>query len=127
VEDSSVRKSNHFLSKLICAASLLFHGGWSFAQKSNPVQQVPSLHGAPSPSQELDVMTRRYKLDSKQRSEIKPILESRFEDLNYIASNSRLTEQQRGERTEEVRRVCNREIDAVLHDKQRMMFDHDQK
>jgi hypothetical protein len=72
-------------------------------------------------------MTRRYKLDSDQKRIVKPILESQAEDLKLIASESQLSPEQRGKKIHELRRVCNREIESVLDERQRMLFDHDQK
>jgi hypothetical protein len=103
------------LPQVMLAAMFLVSSAESFCQTP-----------ASSPDHELAEMIRRYKLDSDQRREIKPILESEAEDLKIISSNSSLSPEQRGERCREVRRVCNREIEAVLHDRQRMLFDHDQ-
>jgi hypothetical protein len=82
---------------------------------------------ATDPSHELDEMTKRYKLDPNQRSEVKTILMSEAEDLQTISSDSDLSPNQREHKVADLRRVCNREIEAILHDEQRLRFDHDQK
>ena len=71
-------------------------------------------------------MSKRYKLDSQQRSEIQSILQSRSEDLESISKDSGLTPDQRKKKADETKRVCNREIEAVLHEEQRAQFDKDQ-
>jgi|ERR1700733_3777188 len=114
------------LPRVMFVTSLLFFSAGSFCQKSTSVH-VPSFDEASDPDHELAEMSRRYKLDSSQRREIKPILESQAEDLKIITGDSTLSPERRRERFQEVRRVCNREIEAVLHDRQIMQFDHDQK
>jgi hypothetical protein len=65
---------------------------------------------------QLDEMTKRYKLGASQRPEVKSILESEADDLKAIFD---LPPGQRAEESKEIHRVCNREIEAVLHDQQR--------
>jgi hypothetical protein len=84
-------------------------------------------HASSGPEHELDEMTKRYKLERRQKTEIKMILESRAQDLQAIFSDSDLSPDQREHRSKELRRVCNQEIEAVLHEEQRQLFDHDQK
>ncbi len=71
-------------------------------------------------------MCKHYKLDAAQRAEIQPILQSRSEDLASISKDSRLTPDQRKRKADETRRVCNSEIEAVLHQEQRAQFVKDQ-
>jgi hypothetical protein len=118
-----LRKLTPSLPKVLFAASLTLSAG-AFTQQ--PAAYSPALDEASNPGQVMAEMTRRYKLDSNQRREIKPILESRAEDLKIIAGESDLRPEKRGEKIQELRRVCNREIEAVLHEHQRMLFDRDQ-
>jgi hypothetical protein len=113
-------KTMRSLPRVLFATCLLICNAGSFSQ-------TPSLDQGADPAHELAEMTRRYKLDSDQRRVVKPILESQAEDLKLIASDTQLSFEQRGEKIHELRRVCNREIEAILHDRQRMLFDHDQK
>jgi hypothetical protein len=115
------------LSKVLLATSLLVCSTQSFCQKPVSVHDVPSFDQGSDPDHELAEMTRRYKLDSDQKRIVKPILESQAEDLKLIASESQLSPEQRGKKIHELRRVCNREIESVLDERQRMLFDHDQK
>jgi hypothetical protein len=114
------------LPKFMFVVGLLFHGGACHSHVSSSVQYAAAID-AEDPVQELAEMTTRYRLDSEQSHEIKPILESRAEDLNIIANDSRLSPEQRLDRLQELCRVCNREIEAVLHARQRVLFDRDQK
>jgi hypothetical protein len=99
------------LPTVMFAMFLLFCSAACFSQTPPGVQ-----HGAPvDPDHELAQMAARYKLDSTQKAEIKPILESRQEDLKLIASDSSLSPEQRGERLQD------------LHDSQITLFDRDQK
>jgi hypothetical protein len=115
------------LSAVMFATFFLFCSAQSFFQTSTGVQHAISFEQASDPDHELAENNKRYKLDSSQRDEIKPILESQAKDLKIIAGDSALSPEQRGEKSQDVRRVCSREIEAVLHDRQRMLFDHDQK
>jgi hypothetical protein len=72
-------------------------------------------------------MTKRYKLDPSQRSEVRTILVAEAEDLQIISGDSDLSPNEPEHKVADLRRVCNREIEAVLHDEQRVRFDHDQK
>jgi hypothetical protein len=80
------------------------------------------LFSQQNPSQELEQMTKRYKLNAEQQKEIKPILESEDEDLEKVSA---LPPSQRDEKTKETRALCNREIEGVLHAAQRQLFDRD--
>ena len=105
------------LSTLVFAACMLAGSGPTFGQS----HQQPSNASI----QELDAMSKRYKLDSGQRSEIRSILQSRAEDLTAISEDSGLTPEQRKKKADETRRVCDREIEAVLHEGQRVQFDNE--
>jgi hypothetical protein len=110
------------LPLVILATCLMVCSIGSFCQ----VPQASSLEVS-APEHELDVMTKRYRLESSQRNEIKTILESRAEDLQSISNDPRLSPDQREHRFKDVRRIGNREIEAVLHNRQRMLFDQGQK
>jgi hypothetical protein len=88
---------------------------------SFPQLQLASLE---NPTLVLKQMTQRYKLDAEQQSEIKPILESEAQDAQNLAS---LPPSQREMKMKEIRALSNHEIDAVLHEPQRRLFDRDQK
>jgi hypothetical protein len=106
------------LMRAVAAAGVVGFLGLSLAQDTFSQQ--------PPVSPQLGEMTKRYKLDKAQQSEIGPILSSEMEDLSFIAGDSQLLVNDRKARTEEVRRVCNREIMAVLHEQQRSQFERDQ-
>jgi hypothetical protein len=90
------------------------------ALSSSPMFCQPHLE---DPSRELEQMTKRYKLDADQRNEIKPILESEAEDIQTILKKP---PSGREAKLRETHALCNREIDAVLHPRQRQLFERDQ-
>jgi hypothetical protein len=121
-----VKSMVQYLLKFLLTASLLVWGGRSVAQQQ-PIQKPSSADGVSDPNHELSEMVRRYKLDSTQKRDIKPILESRAEDLENLRREDDLSPGQRAEKVQELRRVCNREIEAILHERQRVQFEQDQR
>jgi hypothetical protein len=75
------------------------------------------------PSRELEQMTKRYKLDADQRNEIKPILESEADDIQSILTRP---PSEREAKLRETHALRNREIEAVLHQRQKQLFERDQ-
>jgi hypothetical protein len=121
-----MRSLTRYLLRGTFATLILQFNVVTFAQNSTALQHKPAPNQAADLNNELAKMNKRYKLEAKQRREIKLILESEAEDFQNIATDSSLSQDQRGEKDREVHRVCNREIDAVLHDRQRALFDQDQ-
>ena len=92
----------------LLAAVLLLSDASSFSQQN--------------PSQQLEQMTKRYKLDAEQQREIKPILELESADLEKLST---LPPSERSGKAKQMQALCNREIEAVLHDRQKQLFDRD--
>ena len=81
----------------------------------------------PSPAERLQKMKADLNLSDAQVQKLKPVLEANMEKMNAVRSDSSLNEEQKREKSHEVRRAGGEEIMAVLNPEQKAKFEEEIK
>lgn len=115
-----------------CALSGLlilgFAGGSLFAQDNTaPPPQNPPMHmrghHRMNPERQLRHMTKQLGLSADQQSQIKPILESRQQQMQALWQDQSLTQQDRHQKMMDIQQDSNSKIEAVLNDTQKQKYE----
>ncbi|HTV04157.1 MAG TPA: hypothetical protein VME86_02230 [Acidobacteriaceae bacterium] len=102
--------------------------GAAFAQDNTapPPQNAPMpMHGhhRMSPEQQLQHMTKQLDLTSDQQSQIKPILESRQQQMQALWQDQSLTQQDRHQKMRAIQQDSSSKIESVLNDTQKQKYE----
>ena len=81
----------------------------------------------PSPAERFEKMKAELNLSDAQVQKLKPLLEANMEKMNAVRSDSSLNEEQRREKSHEVRKAGGEEIMAVLNPEQKAKFEEEMK
>jgi len=81
----------------------------------------------PSPAERLEKMKADLNLSDAQVQKLKPLLEANMEKMNGVRSDSSLNEEQRREKSHEVRKAGGEAIMAVLNPEQKAKFEEEMK
>ncbi|HVJ06845.1 MAG TPA: hypothetical protein VM554_00525 [Acidisarcina sp.] len=115
-------------------ASLLVLGASTsavLAQSNAPASQEaapPPMAGThhqmqpPDPAKQLAHMTQKLNLSADQQTQIKPILESRNQQMEALHADSTLTRQDRMAKMKRIQEDTHSKIEAVLNDEQKKKF-----
>lgn len=72
---------------------------------------------------DLTRMTKRLNLTQDQQTQIKPILESRDQQLNQLWQDTSMSKTDRRDKSKEIREDAKNKIDPILNDQQKEKFD----
>ena len=72
-------------------------------------------------------LTKKLKLNSRQRDDIKPILEDREARIQTVRQDDTLTHEARTEKTTSILQETGNRIEAVLDNRQRQAFEKDEQ
>ncbi len=113
-------------STALCAG-LLF-GSALLAQDTTspgaPDQSTRSMHHGPmSPDQELSHLTEALDLTSDQQTRIKPILESRRDQLVQMRGDASLSRQAKMAKMKSLDDESNTKLETVLNSKQKLKYE----
>ena len=119
------------------AAALALCGAAGIAQNAPPPdassQQpagAPGFHGRRgpmNPDAALARMTKRYHLSAAQQSQIKPLLQSRMQQMEALRGDSSLSREDRRTKMMSIRQDTRTRIEGLLNDKQKQKFDADEQ
>ena len=92
---------------------------------SPPPQQGSGMQGhhRMDPDQQLKRMTRQLDLSSDQQSQIKPILESRQQQMQDLWQDQSLSSQDRHQKMTSIQQDSSDKIEAVLNDTQKQKYE----
>lgn len=92
----------------------------------------PGFPGGPpgrrmDPDAALARMARRYNLSPEQQSQIKPVLESRMQQMEALRGDSSLSREDRMSKMMSIRQDTRSRIEGVLNSDQKQKFDADEQ
>ncbi len=97
------------------------------SQQSNPSQAAADQQARPhhefNPDRQADHLGKKLGLNSDQVAQIKPILESRQQQMQSLRSDSSLATQDRRAKAQEIMQDSKTKIEAVLNDTQKQQFE----
>jgi len=116
--------------------TLGFAGGAAFAQdqtqtappESNNTNMAPMhhQHRRMNSDRQLKRMTKQLDLSADQQTQIKPILDSRNEQMQQLRQDKTTSREDRREKMQGIQQDTNQKIEAVLNDTQKQKFEADQ-
>ena len=114
------------LSSALCAG--LLSGSALFAQDStsggSPDQSARPMHRGPmSPDQELSHLTKALNLTSDQQSQIKPILQSRQDQLMQFHQDTSLSRENRMAKMKSLDADSNTKLEGILTSEQKPKYE----
>lgn len=123
---------NRFCSVVL---STLFGLGMAIAAPT-PQDQTPPPQNNPDgggqrgggprqmdPNRQLEMLTKRLKLNSDQQSKILPVLQNRVQQMESLRSDSSMSREDRQAKMRSIREDADTQIRAVLNDKQKKQYD----
>jgi hypothetical protein len=127
-----MKKPFSFLLQSAVLAAALVCSVQMFGQEKEPrfppdTSAPPPVSGHRDPAQQLEGMTKRYNLSADQQSQIKPILESRQQQMQALRGDSSLSQEDRMAKMQSIRADSNKKIEAILNDDQKKQFEADQQ
>jgi periplasmic protein CpxP/Spy len=100
--------------------------GAAFAQDNTaPQPQSPPMRGyyRANPDMQLQHMTTMLDLTTDQQSKIKPILESRHNQMQAVWQDQSLTQPDRRQKMMAIQNVTSKQIEAILNDTQKQKYE----
>jgi periplasmic protein CpxP/Spy len=105
-------------------------GSAALAQDNSapPQQDNQNMHGhrGMDPDMQLKHMTKQLDLSADQQSQIKPILESRQQQMQTLWQDQSLSREDRHTKMQSIQQDTSSKIEAVLNDTQKQKFEADQ-
>jgi periplasmic protein CpxP/Spy len=102
----------------------------AFAQDNSappPQDQSSGMHehhrGGMDPDAQLKHMTRQLDLSADQQSQIKPILESRQQQMQQLWQNQSMSRDERHQKMQAIQQDSSQKIEAVLNDSQKQKYE----
>jgi periplasmic protein CpxP/Spy len=83
-------------------------------------------HRGMDPDMQLKHMTKRLDLSADQQSQIKPILESRQQQMQQLWQDQSLSREDRHAKMQSIQADTSTKIEAVLNDTQKQKYEADQ-
>lgn len=117
-----MRKS---LCSLVLTGALAVAGSAAFAQSESTAQQpapMAGMHHGMSADDQLARMTKDLNLTSDQATQIKPILESRQQQMMALRQDQSMSQQDKMAKMKSMREDSNTKISAILNDTQKQQF-----
>ena len=100
-----------------------------FAQDAPPPQDQggPPMHhghhGPMTPDQELAHMTKALNLSSDQQTQLKPILQSRYDQMQQLHQDTSSSQEDKRAKMKELDQSSNSQVEAVLNDQQKTKYE----
>jgi protein CpxP len=92
-------------------------------QSGQPMPQGWHHHGPMSPDQELAHMTKALNLSSDQQAQLKPILQSRSDQMQQIHQDSSLARPDKMAKMKALDDSSNTQVESVLNDQQKAKYE----
>jgi protein CpxP len=96
-------------------------------QPSNAAQSAPTAnagrHHAPNPDRMAKHLGQKLGLSNDQVAQIKPVLESRVQQMQALRADTSLSQQDRRTKARAIMQDSNTKIEAVLNDTQKQQFE----
>ena len=106
--------------------SLAMAAGSAFAQDNPaPSPQTYPMHGhhRMDPDTQLKHMTKQLDLSADQQSQIKPMLESRQQQMQALWQDQSLSQQDRRQKMMAIQQDTSNQIEGVLNDNQKQKYE----
>jgi Spy/CpxP family protein refolding chaperone len=93
-----------------------------------PPQQGSGMHGhrGMNPDAQLKHMTKQLNLSADQQSQIKPILDSRQQQMQQLWQDQSMSRQDRHQKMMSIQQDTSNQIESVLNDTQKQKYEADQ-
>lgn len=119
---------NHLCTLALAGLVSLGLSGTAFAQDNSappPQDQTSGMHGhhrGMDPDEQLKHMTKQLDLSADQQSQIKPILESRQQQMQQLWQDQSTSRDERHQKMQAIQQDSNEKIEAVLNDTQKQKY-----